>query len=269
MLTNFGAGPGMQTKVETDDVSIWFGHENLVRRAPTTIIKSTSVDAISSPTTTLRQGLVMAFSSDGLWCPCDPAGGDGTSIPRGVLMEATSMLNSTTGAAENKHAMGIMIGGPVKAAALKVGPPPYYVPRIVRDQLRLQGFIFDDEVVPGTTLLAPSAPHFTAVVRKAANYTVTASDSGALFLATAAVTFTLPTIAAGLCYDFVQSADANLVIAGSSNILTFNNASASQVACSTSGQKIGARLRVYAVNITSGSLKWMVESYGGTTLTIS
>ena len=57
--------------------------------------------------------------------------------------------------------------------------------------------------------------HPRGIYRKSGNYTVTADDNGLLFLATAAVTFTLPTKQNGLAFRFAQTADANLVITGS------------------------------------------------------
>ena len=76
-------------------------------------------------------------------------------------------------------------------------------------------FTFDRERSPQAGVLM----HPRGIYRKSANYTVTADDNGLLFLATAAVTFTLPTKENGLAFRFVQTADANLVISGSADII--------------------------------------------------
>lgn len=106
------------------------------------------------------------------------------------------------------------------------------------------------------------------ITTKSSNTTVQSSQTGSLFVATSAVTFSLPTISDGLIYRFLQSSNSNLTILGSANILHKGNASANQVLFSTTGEKIGSQVMVEARNI-DGTLKWVVSNIGGTTATVS
>jgi hypothetical protein len=87
---------------------------------------------------------------------------------------------------------------------------------------------------------------------KATNYTILAASdpSGTLFTnrgAAGAVTFTLPAPSAALAqtfYDFVGVANQTFAVAApSAVVVTFNNAAATSVTCSTAGAKIGAHIR--------------------------
>jgi len=126
-------------------------------------------------------------------------------------------------------------------------------------------FTLDKERSPQAGVLM----HPRGIYRKSANYTVTADDNGLLFLATAAVTFTLPTKANGLAFRFVQSADANLVISGSSDIIALNNAAANSVTFGTAGQKIGSQVLVECIYTNTATLKWLVTNIGATTPTVA
>jgi hypothetical protein len=128
-----------------------------------------------------------------------------------------------------------------------------------------QRFVFDRENSPQAGTLM----HPRGVYRKSANYTVVAADNGLLFLATAAVTFTLPTKQNGLAFRFAQTADANLVISGSADIIHKNNASANTVTFSTASEKIGSQVLVECVYTNTGTLKWLVSNVGGTTATVA
>ena len=86
---------------------------------------------------------------------------------------------------------------------------------------------------------------------KAASYTVTEADSGSIFTTyggSAAITFTLPSNPKrGLWYLFVNAVNQNMVITGdSTELITFNNATATSVTYSTGSQKIGATCLVFA-----------------------
>lgn len=94
-------------------------------------------------------------------------------------------------------------------------------------------------------LLSPKGP----VTAKTADYTVAvATDpSGACFTnrgAGGAVVFTLPAVTkqmAGTRYRFKGVANQSFTVAGTAGeVVAFNNAAATSLACSTAGQKIGA-----------------------------
>ena len=95
------------------------------------------------------------------------------------------------------------------------------------------------------------------------------TDNGLLFLATAAATFTLPTKQNGLAFRFAQTADANLVIQGSADLVHKGNAAASTVTFSTASEKIGSHVLVECLYTAAGTLKWLVSNLGGTTATVA
>ena len=101
------------------------------------------------------------------------------------------------------------------------------------------------------------------------SYTVLAADTGTLFLATAAATFTLPTKAAGLAFGFYNLTDANMAItsAGSADdIIADGDATADTVTFSTSTHKIGSAA---VVCISPDLLFWLAFNVGGTTATVT
>lgn len=73
--------------------------------------------------------------------------------------------------------------------------------------------------------------------------TLTALDSGSLMTVTAAATVTLPAVADASGCEFLifNASDTNLTItAPSGTLVAFNNATATSIAFSTSGEKIGS-----------------------------
>lgn len=81
------------------------------------------------------------------------------------------------------------------------------------------------------------------------SYTLLATNSGKFYTtrgATDAVTFTLPTVAAGLNYKFGVLADQNMIIASNEgdNMVLPNDAAGDSVAYSTAGEKIGGTCEV-------------------------
>ena len=107
------------------------------------------------------------------------------------------------------------------------------------------------------------------VTAKAADYTVTAAETGRVFTttgATGAVNFTLPAKATGLVYTFLNTVDQNMTITSDAvdTIVTFNDVAADSVAFSTVGEKIGAA----AMAICDGT-KWIVVNLGTHTATVA
>ena len=109
------------------------------------------------------------------------------------------------------------------------------------------------------------------VVAKTGDYTVTAAESGTIFTttgATGAVTFTLPSKAAGLHYWFFNTVDQNMTVAPDAvdTMVTFNDAAADSVAVSTSSEKIGGAFHVFC-----DGTKWcaMNASGGANTVTVA
>lgn len=253
--------PGYTALIETGDweglYSAMSGEKNLLVRFAT--IDSTAVDSGNTPTTTLRAGTIMAIkASDGNWYPYDADATDGTQIARGVLPFQLSMI------------------GPLGVVTDKS------VPIIVRANFKVAELHNYDAaagkalIALGCVLDAPAGANALigplGYVEKASNYTVVAADNGVCFLATTgAVTFTLPTKAPGLAYEFYNTVDANMVVssAGSADdIIAIGDAAGDTITFSTSNQKIGSHCRVVCAYL-GGSLKWLASNLGGTTATVA
>jgi hypothetical protein len=117
------------------------------------------------------------------------------------------------------------------------------------------------------------------VIAQTANYAVlspvtsAAGDaSGTLFTnrgAAGAVTFTLPAVVAamyGVYYDFVGVANQTFGVAAAAGaVVTFNNAAATSVTCSTGGAKIGAKIRA----VCDGTSWILIGDTVGVTYTVA
>jgi hypothetical protein len=184
-----------------------------------------------------------------------PDANDGRQIAVGILEHFQDML--VNGVATDRFTQ-MLVHGLVREVEL-LGLDPR-----AKQQLGLR-FMFDREVSPQAGALM----HPRGIYRKSANYTVTAGDNGLLFLATAAVNFTLPAKQNGLAFRFAQTADANLVITGSADIIAKGNATATTVTFSTASEKIGSQVLVECMYVNTGTLKWLVTNVGGTTPTVA
>lgn len=97
-------------------------------------------------------------------------------------------------------------------------------------------------------------------ITKAASYTCLPEESGSVYTATAAATFTLPAVTnTGWFAWFVNQADANAVVASAEggNIVADGDASADSYTFSTPSHKIGG-----VIMIASDGTKWNVLSTG-------
>lgn len=125
----------------------------------------------------------------------------------------------------------------------------------------LTGLTFDDYQLGIDTLPVPYGMFGLRKIQYVGgDLTVTAAMNGTLFLATAAVNFTLPTKAAGLHFGFMQLTDNNLVItsAGSADdLVTDGDLGADTITYSTSSHKIGATVLVM---VAPNLLKWLTWS---------
>jgi hypothetical protein len=258
-MSHFTSGntPGFQARVESAETQIWWagrGGQSLIATQPITL-DSAVVDAGNSPTTTIRGGQVLALNSSGKAVLYDPDATDGTQIAVGLLERAQDML--VDGVATDRFTQMLVHGLAKEGELLNLDP---------RAKQQLAGrFLFDDDL----SASAGELMHPRGVVRKTTSYTVLASENGLLFLATAAATFTLPTKQNGLAFRFAQSADADLVISGSSDIIHKGNAVASSVTFSTASEKIGSHVLVECIYTSTSTLKWLVTNLGGTTATVA
>lgn len=260
MLFPQNAAPGYTDIFESGE---WEGILNALNRETLTIVSnvqidSTAADAGNTPTTTLRAGSVLAQkASDSNYYLYDPDATDGTQIAKGVLPIQLSMLGAS-GVAEDKW-VNIIIRGNFQASQL------HNLDATARQQLILLGCVFD---APAGSQGLPGP---VGIEQVATNTTLVAADNGKLFIATAAATFTLPTKANGLVFEFLQTADANMVIssAGSADdIIVDGDAGADTITYSTASHKIGSRGEIRCVYV-GADLKWIYKNLGGTAMTIA
>jgi len=253
-----GNAPGFQAAIDAQEAEVlWSGRKGQDLAATRKItLDSAATDSGNTPATTLRGGKVLALlDSSGKTSVYTPDATDGKQIAVGILEHAQDML--VNGVATDRFTQ-MLVHGLVREGEL-LGLDPR-----AKQQLG-QRFVFDRESSPQAGVLM----HPRGIYRKSSNYTVTTSDNGLLFLATAAVTFTLPTKQNGLAFRFAQTADANLVISSSADIIAKNNAAASSVTFSTANEKIGSQVLVECLYVNTSTLKWLVTNLGGTTPTLA
>ena len=260
-MSEFTSGnvPGVGTQRDSIETQVWWAGrhgQDLIATKKVTI-DSTAVDSGNTPTTTLRGGNLLALAdSSGKALTYDPDANDGRQIAIGVLEKHQDML--VEGTAADRFTQ-MLVHGFLKQGEL-VGLDP-------RAKQQLAGrFVFDRDLNASLGVLM----HPRGIYRKGANYVVTAADNGLLFLATAAVSFTLPTKQNGLAFRFFQTANADLTIStGGSDIIHKNSAAATSVAFSTANQKIGSHALVECVYTDTDTLAWIVSNLGGTTATVT
>ncbi len=253
-----GNAPGFQSQIESQDSQVWWSGrhgQNLVATKRVTI-DSSNLDSGNTPTTTLRGGVLLAIEdATGNAYLYDADANDGRQIAVGILEKSQDML--VDGVASNRYTQ-MLVHGLLKESQL-VGTDDR-----AKTQLANR-FVFDSDLgVAGGELMHPRG-----VYRVSTNQTLTASQNGLMFIALAAVTFTLPTKANGLAYRVFQIANANLTIVGNNDIVHKGDASASTVAFSTASQKIGSHALIECMYTADNTLKWVVSNLGGTTATVS
>lgn len=258
-MSQFTSGnlPGFQAQIEGEESQVWWsgrGGQSLIATRRVTL-DATNTDAGNSPTSTLSAGSILAIEDgSGNAYLYDADANDGRQIAVGVLERAQDML--VEGVASDRFTQMLACGLLKESEIASLD---------VRARNQLAGrFVFDTPLEPVGTLMHPRG-----VYRKDANYTVTADDNGLLFIATAAVTFTLPTKANGLAFRFLQTADQNLVVQGSSDMVHKHSVTGSTVTFSTSSQKIGSHVLVECMYVATNVLKWVVSNLGGTTATVA
>lgn len=229
--------------------------KNSRRRTAEITLDSAATDSGNTPTTTLRAKLCVArVTASGKYVAYDADDSGGAEIPVGFLVAATAVSGDT--------AADIYLSG-----EFDVSECPG-LDLLARQILSKRGFSFREDATPDVTALE-DADCFLGVSRKGTNYVLTAADHGKLFVATGAVSFTLPVKENGLRFDFVQTANNDLTISGDADIIAKNNATATSVAYSTSNQKIGARCRVDCVYTDTGTLSWVFSSFCTNTITVT
>jgi hypothetical protein len=248
--------PGFQAIIESEETQIhWAGPNNQDQSSHQKVtIDSTATDTGNTgQTTTIRGGNMMAIlDADGNAYPYDPDHATGLDAPVGVLPQAVDMIGRE-GVATDRFTR-VATTGLLKASEC-VGLDDQARARLIR-----QGFRFDTPMLDGSAFLV----HPKRIIPKITDYTVVAADHGTLFLATTAdCTFTLPTLAVGLSFEFLQTANFELsIVAPAADTLLVSHATpalSTSITWTTTAEQIGARCRVLAINIASDTLAWAVE----------
>lgn len=107
------------------------------------------------------------------------------------------------------------------------------------------------------------------ILSKAADYVATTADNGKTIMLTAAANVTLPAPAKGLHFTICQIADANMIVTGSNNIIALHDAAASTLTFSTAGNKIGACVHLFAIEVSTGVYKYMLAKWCENTMVVA
>lgn len=251
-------GVGGQTNAVFSDVNefLWGGDASRLKvHNSQAVVDGSARDAGNAPTSVLRAGLIMGqIAATRKWKQYDPAATDGSEVPAGILNVELVTIMPLEGTNIDKQAP-IVVGAPIKArnlfilGAAFIGHAAEFAVRSAF--VRSGQFIFDDD--PQGFLSGVNR----RIALRAANYSVGSEDNGNLFIATAAVTFTLPARREGLVYEFMQSANAAMIVnGGAAHIVAVNSLAGTSVTFNTGSQMIGARARFECVNI-NGTLRWV------------
>lgn len=258
-LQTYGSPPGIGAIKQTTEKVVWWGREEMLLDISELLIDSTAVDAGNTPTTELRAGLLLGKkTSDGNLYQWDADATDGTEVVHAVLLRDISMLD-VDGNVEDKYGHILLRGG-VKAADLLIQGTLFSShadEHMARRQMVSGGrFLFDDDYNPGAIYLGGAKKNKTV----AAGSTITEADNGTRFVCiTADASFVLPTIAAGLIFEFLRASDHEIVVASAEgdNMIVGNDLSADSVTFTTAGEQIGANIRVESIYVGT-TLKWLV-----------
>jgi hypothetical protein len=269
--------PGINPAILTAFTNqLWWGDSPRPNYFTAAKISSATVDAGNTPTTSLRQGLLLGIeSTNNEWKEWNPLGVDGSEVIRGVLCWGVSTLNAG-GVAEDKFIGWVSTWGRFQSGRLlipgnaSVGISADNYEFLVRRQMKGRFQLDDEHLYPAHTI---------GDVRRivTADLTVTPAMNGYEFITTGAsgaVVFTLPTPYPGLIYDFIGGADQNLTVtaATADTITTVNNLQADGVAFSTTNMKIGARVRLEGLTSglgTAANGRWLATNLSvGHTMTV-
>ncbi len=223
-------------------------------------------DAGNSPTSVLRAGLLMGkVTSSGLLLQWDTAATDGSQYLYGILGEEIKSTDFNGDNADRVYR--VYVKAPVQAAqllikgvALTSAADQYLARKMLYDA----GFTLDDDP---QGFLAGKGARSLAVTTAT---TVTAAQNGTRFESTGSgsTTFTLPTIAKGLEYEFANLVDFAMIVASAATdiIITINDVAADSVEFSTAGSLIGASCRMTA---DGAGDKWLCRLTSLNTVTVN
>jgi hypothetical protein len=251
-----GTQAGISTATSSAEAALLGGPSKFSLEGAVKLVAA-SVDAGNTPTTTLRPGLILGVvTASGLYTPYNPDATDGSETPVCILNTGMSMLGAA-GAVEIKEA-DVLFGGVIQVSSGAIGGITGQDGALTAHARKVLGrqFIFDDEM--------PNKQIGWRQEQVATDTTVTAAKNGTLYIATAAATFTLPTIAYGLEYEFLMVANANMAITGAASTLirATSNTYGTTATFSTANSLFGANAKVKAVYV-GADLKWMLTIGSG------
>jgi hypothetical protein len=223
------------------------------------VINSSAVDAGNTPTTFLRPGLLMGQkTSDQTWLAYVYSNTDGTGIASGILTIDMDMIDPYTNAAAPRN-VPVLTSGPVKSSQI-IG-----LDNNARSQLRGR-FLFDDDL-PNIRSYYPIST--TKVFATGTAYQVLVADCGSMLIANSSgtFTFTLPAIADGLTFTFMNYVAQNMVVTSTegSNVIADTNITASTITFSTASHKQGAIVDFWSF-YDGTTLKWAWSSLSASTV---
>lgn len=265
-MTAFGgfAVPGQGAAVFTTEREIIAqGFESQQVFFKSAVIDGASRDAGNSPTTVLRPGLLLGkITTSGKYTQWSAIATDGSQFVAGILWK--ELRAQDFDANNTDRAFTIIVSNAllqasqllVKGVALTSATDEY----LARRQLHAAGCRMDDDPVG-----YKAGVGFRFETQTGTTHTVTAGDNGKTFAYSnvAAVAVTLPTIVPGLEYDFIRTADEEIVVASAEgdNMIIGNDLSADSITFTTASQQIGARVRIKSIYVGS-TLKWLPEVLG-------
>lgn len=260
-MGGWGVGGVGTTRAVTESEILW-GSDHARNGAlwQSVILSGAMRDAVNSPTTVVRPGMLFGkLTSGGKFEEWDADAADGTQYFGGILdveMRAQDYDANNT----DREFRLLVARAPVKARKLLIqgaafiGHADEY---LARKQLVSAGFVLDDDP---QGYLAGLGFRFETVT--GTSDTLTASQNGmTLFYSSAsAVGVTLPALQPGLEFTIVRTADEEIVVssAAGNDIIAGGDASASSVTWTTAGQQIGAVLRIRSMYVST-TLKWIAE----------
>ena len=255
--------PGSGAISETNERNLIWGGDSAKGMVLTQSGKYSSaiLDAGNSPTTNLRPGLLVGKLDSGgelvEWDASEAAAGAlGAQNIFGVNPLDFRSLDFDATAVD--RVLPVIVRAPLKAKELLiqgsalVGHTDEF---LARRQLWGMGCILDDDTN------GQKAGAQTRYIEKITDYTVVAADNGTVFTSTTADTnYTLPTLAAGLEFEFVQTADFELAVtsAAGDDIIGGNDVAGDSITFTTASEQIGARVKFKSVYVGT-TLKWLYE----------
>lgn len=250
-----GGLPGIRAVVESVESEVVFLNDYPYKKAPIMLAAGT-VDAGSTPTTSLRAGLVLGrVASTGYYTQWSPTATDGSQKAMAVLIDPINMLG-TAGSATVKL-WNALFSGMLKTSKLLV--PSGAGVELARRQLSKR-FVFDTPCFDGEFMDRP----MNGTTLSSA-YTIVAADNGTRFLThTAAIDYTLPAIADGYIFEFrsIESFKTKVISAEGDNIHGFNDVDLDSISLETASQMIGTGLRFASARNAAGTLIWLVDLLG-------